>query len=204
MSKKGKNSSSIQNELLLASLSRFFSKREHLKKILAIVNGTTSISLRLIDWFVTNYSKKYKTVILKTSNREHIQVYIHYRSQLRAFSKQLFDPFRRQDKIAFYYDKQNFFHTTIGQLNFFRWAIENDILDYIKDNYDLIVKDMNQTQKENASFKNNDQKVHPKDGNAVEHVSNGGGCSGSGSKSRGKSSLNNMSVMKGSCVISFD
>jgi hypothetical protein len=205
MSKKGKCSSAIQNELLLASLSRFFSKRDNLKKILAIVNGTTSISLRLIDWFVTNYSKKCKTVIVKTSNREHIQVYVHYRSQLRAFSKQLFDPFRRQDKIAFYYDKQNFFHTTIGQLNFFRWAIENDILEYIKDNYDLIVKDMNQTQKENASIKS--------DHNAQQNAQDGGGSSSKVSadsitkfnpKTRGKSSLNNMSVMKGSCVISFD
>ena len=33
--------------------------------------------------------------------------------------------------------------TTIGQLNFFKWAIENKILDYIEENYDTIENDMN-------------------------------------------------------------
>jgi hypothetical protein len=33
--------------------------------------------------------------------------------------------------------------TTIGQLNFFKWASENRILDYIEQNYDTIEKDMN-------------------------------------------------------------
>ena len=33
--------------------------------------------------------------------------------------------------------------TTIGQLNFFKWAIDNKILDYIERYYDEIEKDMN-------------------------------------------------------------
>jgi len=33
--------------------------------------------------------------------------------------------------------------TTIGQLNFFKWAIENRIIDYIEKNYDTIEVDMN-------------------------------------------------------------
>ena len=33
--------------------------------------------------------------------------------------------------------------TTIGQLNFFKWAIDNLIIDYIKDNYEEIELDMN-------------------------------------------------------------
>jgi hypothetical protein len=33
--------------------------------------------------------------------------------------------------------------TTIGQLNFFKWAIENKILDYIDENYETIENDMN-------------------------------------------------------------
>ena len=33
--------------------------------------------------------------------------------------------------------------TTIGQLNFFKWAIENGIIDYITENYDDIEQDMN-------------------------------------------------------------
>jgi hypothetical protein len=33
--------------------------------------------------------------------------------------------------------------TTIGQLNFFKWAIDNRILDFIERNYEEIEKDMN-------------------------------------------------------------
>ena len=33
--------------------------------------------------------------------------------------------------------------TTIGQLNFFKWAIENQIIDFIENNYDTIETDMN-------------------------------------------------------------
>ena len=33
--------------------------------------------------------------------------------------------------------------TTVGQLNFFKWAIDNLIIDYIKENYDEIELDMN-------------------------------------------------------------
>jgi len=33
--------------------------------------------------------------------------------------------------------------TTIGQLNFFKWALENEIIDYIDREYDTIERDMN-------------------------------------------------------------
>jgi hypothetical protein len=33
--------------------------------------------------------------------------------------------------------------TTIGQLNFFKWAIENKIIDYIEENHATIESDMN-------------------------------------------------------------
>ena len=48
--------------------------------------------------------------------------------------------------------------TTIGQLNFFRWIIENNILNYIEKNIEDINKDMNNrnsTSKNNKSKKTN-------------------------------------------------
>lgn len=163
--KKGRHTSTIQNELLLASLTKFFMRPINLKQILQIVNGTSMLSLRLIDWFVTNYSKKNNTIIVKEKKTEFINVYIHYRSQLRAYSKHLFDPFRRQDKIAFFYDKDHSFNTTIGQLNFFRWAIENNILNYITENLDVIVADMNSSANPSAketSGKSKSPRASPK------------------------------------------
>ena len=47
--------------------------------------------------------------------------------------------------------------TTIGQLNFFKWAIENKIVDYIKNNYETIETDMNKrnvTTKKRATLDN--------------------------------------------------
>ena len=145
--KKGRHTSAIQNELMLASLTKFFSKPEPLKVLLSIINGTSNLSLRLIDWFVTNYCRTNNIVIVKPTKNgdEYINVYNNYRSQLRAFSKHLFDPFRRQDKIAFH-DVQ----TTIGQLNFFRWAIENEVLEYVQEHYSTILYEMNMMANKSA------------------------------------------------------
>ena len=204
MSKKGRHTSAIQNELLLASLTKFFSKQTNLKVMLNVVNGTSNISLRLIDWFVTNYCKKYNISIVKTK-LEHINVYIHYRSQLRAFSKHLFDPFRRQDKISFYYEKQNYIQTTIGQLNFFRWAIENDIIAYIESNYATIVQDMNTTQKEHKVEAadpppRKTSAATPSRKNSVEELV----ASRKPRQELSKSHMNNMSLAKGTRMKSFD
>jgi hypothetical protein len=193
MSKKGRHTSAIQNELLLASLTKFFSKPSSLRVFLNIINGNSDVSLRLIDWFVTNYSKKKNVFIVKSKANgvsDHINVYLHYRSQLRAFSKHLFDPFRRQDKITFCYDKQNSVQTTIGQLNFFRWAIENEVLTYIQSNYDDIVSDMNTTQKEHSTPSASD-KTKRVDRKKTRHELS-------------KSLLNNMSLSQGARTIRFD
>lgn len=149
-------------ELLLISLGKFYSGQNMMQKILPILNGTSETSLRLLDWFVTNYSKKFNTVITKvdayTNNNIHFNVYLSYRSQLKAYSKQLFDPFRRRERIIFYYDKDTPLETTIGQLNFFKWILQNSILDYVKDNQKLIEKDMVSYQKTNVSTDKNDKK----------------------------------------------
>ena len=47
-----------QNSLLLNKLISFYKENNYLDKILTIINGENKMSLRLIDWFVTNYAKK--------------------------------------------------------------------------------------------------------------------------------------------------
>lgn len=129
----------------MTSLSKFYICKPNIEKIVPIINGKSEISLRLLDWFVTNYSKK--TVTNITIGEESINVYLSYRSQLKAYSKQQFDPFRRRDRITFYFDKDEFVETTIGQLNFFRWVIQNNILEYILENIKDIEVDMFSMQK---------------------------------------------------------
>jgi hypothetical protein len=41
------------------------------------------------------------------------------------------------------YEEERSIETTIGQLNFFKWAFENEIIEYIEKNYTDIESDMN-------------------------------------------------------------
>lgn len=172
-----------REEKILDSLRTFYQNIEYIEIIKPIIEGN-DISLRVLDWFVTNYSKE-KSVIypqtyrIKRGNKYKIieksfEVWSEYKSQLKLYSKDMFDPFCRlenentsktvkkkknRDKckqlIRFYYGtgKKDFIETTMGQLNFFRWVITNKILDYIKKNINEIERDMNITQKESKELK---------------------------------------------------
>ena len=140
------------SDILLNSLKEFYMRGDNKKKLLEIINNT-NISLRIIDWFVTNYSKKYNTSYFIKSNKlleddeilenaKQFNVYYSYKTQLKSYSKKKFDPFCRRDRIEFKLGEEKVI-STLGQLNFFKWAINNLILDYIKINYKCIENDMN-------------------------------------------------------------
>jgi hypothetical protein len=135
-----------KQELIVNSLQRFYSMREDKEEILKLLEGTSDISLRLIDWFVTNYAKQYN--ISYVLNNQEFLVYTNYKSQLKAYSKKLFDPFCRRERIMFQISGQPMFQTTVGKLNFFRWALEKGVLDYIKMNMAKIESAMNASSKE--------------------------------------------------------
>lgn len=134
-----------QNDLLLNKLLDFYDKNNNLSKMLKIITGETKVSLRIVDWFVTNYAKKNYTLydIEKTNDTIRFKVYQDYKLKLKAYSKKKFDPFCRWDRISIPYKENTQIETTIGQLNFFKWALENRVIDYIENNYDIIEKDMN-------------------------------------------------------------
>lgn len=128
--------------LLMLSISRFFSHEPNMSAVLPYINGSSPISLRMIDWFVTNYARRHNTCLVLEGGA-HVNVYLSYRTQLKAYSKQQFDPFRRRDRITYYYSRDSCIETTIGQLNFFRWLLQNQVLDYIVENACAIEHDMN-------------------------------------------------------------
>jgi hypothetical protein len=139
-----------QNQLLLNNLVDFYKKNNNLEKILPIINGTSAISIRIIDWFVTNYAKKNFTVYnipyISSNGTESIRrfkVHIDYKLKLKAYSKKRFDPFCRWDRITIPYKENMHIQTTLGQLNFFKWALENNIIEHIKENFTTIENDMN-------------------------------------------------------------
>lgn len=152
--------------LLMASLDTFYRKPEHISALISIIDGRSRVSLRLIDWFVTNYAKKNNTIIIQeTKNgKEYFNVYINYRAQLKAFTKHLFDPFRRRERIMYMLDKDSkaSIITTIGQMAFFRWAIENNIIAHlsIDENIAKVEKDISLSQKANEARKNKNDQAH--------------------------------------------
>jgi hypothetical protein len=115
-----------KEELLLKSLDEFFSHESHFSELTSILTRKNGISLRNIEWFVTNYSKEKSTKFVTRSGSQ-IDVHVAYKSSLGGYSKKLFDPFCRTERIQF-----KGLTTTIAQLNFIRWCIRNGILEYIK------------------------------------------------------------------------
>lgn len=131
-----------QNNILLEKLMEFYKRDNNLLTMLNIINGNSSISLRIVDWFSTNYSKNYYIVYL-LDNGIRFKVYNDYKLKLKAYSKKRFDPFCRWQRIIVPLDEINSFETTVGQLNFFKWALENKVIDYIEKNYKHVDTDMN-------------------------------------------------------------
>ena len=176
--KKSPPKLSIKQNLILEKLKLFYENKSNMKQLLDIINSNSKISLRIIDWFVTNYSKKNFVVIpvkktsyvmgekLTTKTRKKttkttevdINVFLNYKAQLKSFSKKQFDPFCRRERISFKYNENDSVVTTVGQLNFFKWAIENDILKYIGNNLKDIEEDMNQNIKKPAGKKKKSSK----------------------------------------------
>jgi len=139
-------------ELVISSLQRFYSSHPEIDKVITYLTGDAPLSLRIIDWFVTKYSRK--NFVRYQINSQDFLVYLSYKGQLKAYSKQYFDPNCRRERIMFKIPDQDQFMTTIGKLNFFRWALESKILDYIeaheeeiRTGYNSYLKDTTQTQK---------------------------------------------------------
>jgi hypothetical protein len=165
------DSKSLKDNLLMYSLTKYYDTLDESDMTLFtdIIAGKSKISLRIIDWFVTNYSKKNNVVYyvpkkkgsiknkkkftkqtyqeapppnLQKYDLEQFIVYLRYRSKLKSYNKSNFDPFCRNNRIT-EWGKNRDITTTIGQLNFFRWAIDKNIIEYIKNHLKEIEIDMN-------------------------------------------------------------
>ena len=141
-------------ELVILALQKFYNGRSDIDRIMPYLLGTAPISLRLIDFFVTNYCRK--NFISYPLNGQEFLVYVSYKSQLKAYSKQFFDPNCRRERIVFQIQGQEPFRTTVGQLNFFRWAFENNILEYIQANYEAIQNDRIASTSKRSSTQSSD------------------------------------------------
>jgi len=148
---------------------------EQILKIIDIINRESHLSLRVFDHFVTKYSDDHN--INYPVNGRDFFVRIKYKAQLKSFKKKYFDPFRRKNKFKFTFtvnDKERSVITTIGQLNFFRWATENKIIEFIEKNMEKISNEMNKSscQKTTTKKKKAETKRRKKNVELIEPVSN--------------------------------
>jgi len=152
---------SESHKLLMSSLTHYYNSNPECITILKdIISGKSKISLRVLDWFVTHYSKNkhliyfineinntYNTKVADITMRK-FNVYIEYRAQLHSYTKFFFDSFRRHERVTFIDPQDNTtIETTVGQLNFFRWAYKNKVINYVLDHIDNIEKSMHEYQK---------------------------------------------------------
>lgn len=160
---------SSKDELLKIKLLEFYKIPENLSILLPIILQQTRLSLRSLDWFVTNFCKKKNINYINIKNNEEISFFPFksYKSQLKAYSKKFCDPFCRRERVIFDYKNytiinfkndiqlghKNYIITTIGQLNFFKFAIQENIIKYAMENITDIENDMNNTLKNRESEK---------------------------------------------------
>jgi hypothetical protein len=149
----------------------FYKTKENLQKMMCIINGESMISLRIVDWFVTNYAKKYYTVYdIETKSIHRFKVYNDYKLKLKAYSKRNFDPFCRWERISIPFDDEKMMETTIGQLNFFKWAIEYQIIEYIQEHYQDIECDMNMRNSTSVRRKTADTDVDSNESSGCDNT----------------------------------
>lgn len=103
-----------------------------------MTDSRTEPSLRLIDWFVTNYSKS-QGVAINGSN-----IHVDYIDVRRAYQCRNFDPFRRNLKLNFMSPapENKSYYTTVGQVNFLLWAHSTGVLQYVRIHRAKIDEDM--------------------------------------------------------------
>jgi len=133
-----------RDSILLESLIEYYhSTPQAFEWLINIIsNKNVRISLRIVDWFVTNYSRFNNDNLDSTQNIH--KFYSGYKSQLKQYNKRLFDPFSRIahknniHRFDIQYNNTCTINTTVGQLNFFKWAYESNVLDYIQNNLEII------------------------------------------------------------------
>jgi len=131
-----------REKLLMYSLLKFYKKPDTLTKIIPIIERKSCISLRIIDWFINQYSKN-NSVVFPVYNKKtgkikgHVYIYESYKNTLRSFHGEHFEIYKRSDIVVLKYGKKQL-QTTVAQLNFFKWALTNHVITYIQENFNML------------------------------------------------------------------
>jgi hypothetical protein len=127
-----------KSDILLSSINTFYTEPQNRTTLMELLSKNGGISLRNLEWFITNYSKKNNLAYTSTDGKM-FSVHCAYKSSLDGYSKKLFDPFCRSEKINYLIPGTEIeIYTTVAQLNFIKWCIKNNIVEYIRKNHETL------------------------------------------------------------------
>ena len=114
---------------MFEKLKSFYSVEENMSRFETIVLGRDRLTLRAVDHYVCRDKSS--------------PLFCAYRNLLKVYQKSRFDAFCRRKRILFRCAGREIL-TTIGQLNFFRFAIERGVLEAARDDIARIEREMNE------------------------------------------------------------
>tara|TARA_B110000046_G_scaffold177513_1_gene204383 strand:- start:4061 stop:4735 length:675 start_codon:yes stop_codon:yes gene_type:complete len=126
---------------VLRDLAAFYTEPLLREVLHPYVIQSSPVSLRALDWLVTNYSKARNVVCVTPQNRI-FNIFKEYKLALAIYRRRNFDPFRRRLRISYVLDGVTH-STTVGQANFMQWAHKNGVLRFAASFHQEIEKDMN-------------------------------------------------------------
>lgn len=132
---------SRKDEVLLNSVLVWFNEEEsRVQTFSDIVHHKNGLSLRIIDWLITNFTKSFSVAIESDGLPRNLRK--DYHKNLTAHNKKNFDPFarRRRIKIVLFGEEKRV--STIGQLNFFRWFLSKNLVEVLLENKSVVEKHM--------------------------------------------------------------
>lgn len=130
---------------ILVSLKDYYTSDMVTALLVPVISQSSRVSLRALDWLVTNYSKKHN-VVCSTGTNSMFNIHHGYKAALNTNKRRNFDPFRRRMRLKVHYEGGEI-ESTIGQLNFLHWAQEHGVMKYLIDNLESIDREMNETTK---------------------------------------------------------
>ena len=119
--------------------------------LIPLIDQTSPVSLRALDWCVTNWSKQRNVVCYSISAGQETNIHHSYRDMLSHWKRRLFDPFRRRTRMQLILDGKKY-ETTLGQANFALWIYQSGTYAYVLGHICDIEANMNavsQSQKKN-------------------------------------------------------
>ncbi len=129
----------------LAEIAPYYTDEVVLQLLVPVIDQTYDVSLRALDWAVVNWSKKHRVLcrVAPDDRADVINLFSVYKDTLRCWSRRMFDPFRRRERIYFLHPASGApYSTTVGQLNFLRWAELAHVIDQARAHLPQIEQEM--------------------------------------------------------------